>query len=106
MKIGLTGFADRLGLGGEGTEREALDVSVSFGLSIGKMGLPLTEMGGLPQEQAWEEDGDRQEMVGTMGVGTVLDSQLGHLPAPLPVGNLALACRGRGGVLAERSYRH
>ena len=33
------------------------------------MGLPLAEMGGLPQEQAWEEDGDRQEMVGTMGVG-------------------------------------
>ena len=51
-----------------------MDVSVSFGLSIGKMELPLTEVGGLPQEQAWEEDGDRQEMEGTMGVGTVLDS--------------------------------
>ena len=59
-------------------------VSVSFGLSIGKMQLPLTEVGGLPQEQAWEEDGDQQEMEGTMGVGTVLDLQLGHLPAPAP----------------------
>ena len=54
------------------------------------MELPLTEVGGLPQEQAWEEDGDRQEMEGTMGVGTVLNSQLGHLPAPAPSWKLCI----------------
>lgn len=102
MKIGLTGFADGLGLGGEGDrKKEGLGCLRKFLARASKDGAAINGDGRTPQEQAWEEDGDRQEMEGTMGVGTVLDSQPGHLPAPLPVGNFALACRGRGGVLAE-----